>query len=41
VRLTPRNGRYTKAMLEDRRIFEDTLLALKARTKKEPPQPCG
>ena len=41
VRLPPRNGRYTEAMRVERRIFEDTLLALRAARKKEPLQPCG
>ncbi len=41
VRLTPRNGRYTDAMLTERRIFEDSLLGLQAQRKKKPLQPCG
>ena len=41
VRLTPRNGRYTDAMRTERRIFEDSLLELQARRKKEPLQPRG
>jgi len=41
VRLTPRNGRYTEAMLAERQVFEEALLALRAGVKKEPPQPCG
>ncbi len=41
VRLTPRNGRYTDAMRTERRIFEDSLLRLQARKKKEPLQPSG
>jgi hypothetical protein len=31
VRLTPRNGKYTPAILAERRRFEDDLLALRAR----------
>lgn len=31
VRLTPRNGKYTRAMILERDAFEQALLALKAR----------
>jgi hypothetical protein len=41
VRLTPRNGRYTDAMQAERRIFEDSLLGLRALGKEKPLQPCG
>jgi hypothetical protein len=36
-----RNGRYTDAMRAERRIFEDSLLGLRALRKKKPLQPCG
>jgi LAGLIDADG-like domain len=41
VRLTPRNGKYTEAMLVERSVFEDALLALQAGRKRKPLQPCG
>jgi hypothetical protein len=41
VRLTPRNGRYTDAMQAERRIFEDSLLGLRALGKEKPLQRCG
>jgi hypothetical protein len=34
-------GRYTDAMHAERRIFEDSLLGLRALGKKKPLQPCG
>jgi hypothetical protein len=41
VRLTPRNGRYTDAMHAERRIFEDSVLGLRALGKREAPSACG
>jgi hypothetical protein len=41
VRLTPRNGRYTEEIRVQRRVFEDTMLALQAGRKREPLQPDG
>jgi len=36
LRLTPRNGKYTPALLAARKRFEETLLALRANTVAEP-----
>jgi hypothetical protein len=34
-------GKYTEAMLVERSVFEDALLALQAGRKRKPLQPCG